>query len=249
MSDRSNNTPCPPGSDGREDVPVTENIVTVLLKSTHQVGDIIARQAGLFNSALVLLATALVCHGVFGVAIGFFGGWQVVAMDLVKVPLVAVCSLFICFPSLYVFTCVAGAPLTLVQTFMLGCSCLAMIGLLLVGLAPVVWLFAVSTDSPPFMVILTLLIWLIAVSFSARFVARLKSHALFKKRTGTRLWFFILMIVTLQMTTFMRPMLSAPDKGWRSPGKKFFLSHFSSTFEHKARTDLIKSSEHIKSRP
>ncbi len=133
----------------------------------------------------------------------------------------------------FVFTCVAGSPLSLSQCFTLGCSCLAMVGFLLVGLAPVAWLFAVSTENLPFVVVLTLLIWLIAVFFAARYVNGLKASPLFQRQAGIRMWFVILIVVTLQMATCMRPMLTRPDDGWWTSGKTFFLSHFGTVFEPK----------------
>ena len=172
----------------------------------------------------------------FGLALGLFAGWTIAAMDLAKFPLVAVCALLICFPSLYVFACVSGSPLSLSQTFALGCSCLAMVGLILTGLAPVVWLFAVSTNSASFRVILALLIWLIALCFGAKYVGKLRANPLFQRQGGIKLWFIILTIVTLQMATCMRPMLVKPEKGWWVSEKKFFLTHFGSTLD--ARDDL-----------
>jgi hypothetical protein len=212
------------------------NIVTSLLKAPAKVADVIAlQQKGILAAAASLLALAVACHAVFGLAVGLFVGWSVAIMDVVKAPLIAVCSLLLCFPSLYVFACVAGSPLTISQTVALGCSCLAMVGLLLVGLAPVAWLFAVSTASLPFIVMLALLIWLVAVSFAARYVGKLRAHPLFQRQGGIKMWFLILIVVTLQMTTCMRPMLGKPEKGWWTGEKKFFLSHFGATFEQKKK--------------
>jgi len=211
-----------------------ENVVTALLKAPDRVADAIAASSkSLLGPACALLAVAVVSHAVFGLAIGLFAGWSVAIMDLVKAPLVAVCSLLLCFPSLYVFACVAGSPLSISQTLALGCSCLAMVGLLLIGLAPVAWLFAVSTESLPFIVVLALLIWLVAVCFASRYVGKLRANPLFQKQGGIKMWFLILIVVTLQMATCMRPMLAKPEKGWWTGEKKFFLSHFGSTFEAK----------------
>lgn len=233
MTEQNNGTrsapPLPPSSGAAT---ATENVVTALLKAPNKVADTIAlQQKNLLAAAFALLTVAVACHAVFGLAIGLFAGWPVAAMDIIKVPLVAVCSLLLCFPSLYVFACVAGSPLSISQTFALGCSCLAMVGLLLVGLAPVAWLFVVSTESLPFIVTLTLLIWLVAVAFAARYVGKLRANSLFQRQGGIKMWFLILIVVTLQMTTCMRPMLGKPENGWWTGEKKFFLSHFGSTFE------------------
>lgn len=234
MTDRDHSTPLkasPPPLPPGEHVPVTSNIVTALLKDPQRVSERIAGQRELLKAGAMLLVSAVACHVVFGFAMGMFKGLTVAVMDAAKVPLVAVCALLLCFPSLYVFACVAGAPLSLSQTFMLGCSCLAMVGLLLVGLAPVAWLFAVSTESLPFMVILILLIWSVAMVFTARYVGKLGAHPLFQRQSGIKLWFLILTLVTLQMVTCMRPMLAKPDKSWWTAEKQFFLAHFGSAFD------------------
>jgi hypothetical protein len=236
MTDHESNVPpriSPPVVPPRDDEPATANIITALLKDPQRVSATIAGRRNLLWPAVMLLVSAVACHVVFGFAVGMFGGLTVAAMDVVKVPLVAVCALLLCFPSLYVFACVAGSPLSLSQTFMLGCSCLAMVGLLLVGLAPVAWLFAVSTESPPFMVVLVLAIWFIAMAFAARYVGKLRTNPLFQRQGGIKLWFVILAVVTLQMVTCMRPMLAKPEKGWWTAEKKFFLSHFGSTLDEK----------------
>lgn len=207
----------------------TDNIVGDLLKSPQKVTDAIAGQQQVGKSSIQLLLAGIICHSAFGLAVGLYGGTAVAIMAVVKIPLVAVCALLVCFPSLYVFTCVAGSPLNLSQALMLGCSCLAMTGLILVGLAPVAWLFAVSTESISFVVMLTLIIWLIAAMFTARYVGRMKDNKAFQRQSGIKLWFVILTIVTMQMLTYMRPILVKPESGWWTSNKMFFLKHFGTT--------------------
>ena len=194
-------------------------LVAALLKDPACIADSIAHRKNPLGAAAQWLAVGLGCHAVFGIAVGLFGGWPVAAMDAAKMPLVGFCSLLLCFPSLYVFSCVAGMPLTLPQTFALGSACFAMMGLILVGLAPVAWLFAVSTSSLEF--------WLVAIGFAGRFVDKLRAVPLFQRQAGLKLWFAILLLVTLQMATCMRPMLAKPgERGWFTSEKQFFLAHF-----------------------
>ncbi len=237
MSDSANSTLSTsphPMHDTSMTAAVAGNIAACLLKAPTKVADVIAhQQKDLLATAGTLLAVAVVCHALFGLAVGLFAGWSVALMDVVKAPLIAVSSLLLCFPSLYVFACVAGSPLSILQTVALGCSCLAMIGLVLVGLAPVAWLFAVSTESLPFVVMLTVVLWAIAVSFAARYVGKLKANPLFQRQGGIKVWFLILVVVTLQMATTMRPMLAKPEKGWRTSEKQFFLAHFGSILDTK----------------
>ncbi|MEI6562850.1 MAG: hypothetical protein WCO42_00930 [bacterium] len=223
----------PPLND--DHMPKPENIVTALLKSPEAVVEVIANGKNALRNGLTLLAAAVVFHAIFGLAMGLFGGWPVALMDAVKGPLTALCALTLCYPALYVFACVGGAPLTFARAFVLGASCLAMQGLILVGLAPVAWLFSVSTESLSFVTMLVVCIWGVALSFAVRFIAKLQEHALFSKAAGIKTWLFILALVTLQMATCLRPMLTSPKDGWWTGGKLFFLSHFSSTFDEPRR--------------
>lgn len=213
--------------------PTTANLVDALLKSPRRLAETVADGRRLGGPILLMLGCALLCHAVFGFALGLFGGLAVAGMDAVKAPLVAGCALALCLPSLYVFANVGGAPLALSQVLLLGASCLAMVGLLLVGLAPVLWLFAVSTDSAPFVVVLALLVWVIALIFALRYVAKLGSVPILQRQAGMKLWFAVLVLVTLQMVTCMRPMLAKPPTGWWTGGKQFFLAHFGSVLDGK----------------
>lgn len=219
-----------------EHTPKPENIVTALLKSPGTVVAVIADGKNPLGNGLTLLVAAVMFHAIFGLAMGLFGGWPVALMDAVKVPLTALFALALCYPALYVFACVGGAPLTFSRAFVLGAACLAMLGLILVGLAPVAWLFSVSTESVSFVTLLVVCIWGVAVSFAVGFIGKLQEHALFRKSAGVKTWFVILALVTLQMSTCLRPMLSQPKEGgWWTGGKLFFLSHFGSTFDEPKR--------------
>ncbi len=211
--------------------PIHDGTVGVLLKAPERVAGLIAEREKGVSTSIKLLCAAILFHAIFGFAMGLFGGWNVAGMATVKAPLVALCSLLVCYPSLFVFGNVGGAPLSPMQSFLLGASCLAMQGLLLVGLAPVAWLFAVSTESLPFVTLLVFFIWGVTALFVMRFVGKLRVHALFKKSGGIIFWFLIFMLVTLQMTTCLRPMLTTPKDGWWTAKKMFFLQHYGTTFE------------------
>jgi hypothetical protein len=218
-------------SDSTRDVTQSENVVASLLKSPEQMIEIISQERSVSRVGVSLLTAAAVFHALFGLAAGFFGGWQVAIMDVVKAPLVALCSLLLCFPSLYIFASVGGASLSISQTFLLGASCLTMIGLLLVGLSPVIWLFSVSTESLSFVSVLAVLIWLIAILFTVSYIGKLQSHKLLAKAGGVKVWLIIFILVTLQMVTCLRPFLVAPNEQWLAKEKMFFLEHFSTTFK------------------
>jgi hypothetical protein len=204
-----------------------------LLKAPAQVGTSIAAQRNLAGHGLQYLAATLVSYAGFGLATGLFGGWPTAWMAMAKMPAIALGSFLLCLPSLYVFSCLGGSPLSGSQIAVLGLACLAMVGFLLTALAPVVWLFAVSTSSLPFVVVLDLLVWFVGLTFALRFIARMKQAALLRQTGGVRVWFLVLALTSLQMATFLRPILTPPGASWWTPGKQFFLAHFASSFDGK----------------
>jgi hypothetical protein len=174
-----------------------------------------------------LLFWGLVCHAVFGAAAALYGGWPAAGMTAAKAPMIALGAFLLCLPSLYVFSCVGGMPLSLAQAAGLGACAVGMAGLLLLGLAPVAWLFAVSTSNLGFVVLLLLAAWLIAIGFVFHFFGHFRSTPSLARTAGLRWWVFVYVLVTLQMATTMRPLLARPaDGGWWSAGKKPFVVHF-----------------------
>ena len=173
-----------------------------------------------------LLLWGLVFHAIYGFAMALFDSNGVALMTAGKAPLIALGSVLLCVPSLYVFLCVAGTPITLTQAGAIASATVAMTGLLLLGLTPVAWLFSVSTSSLPFVVIVNLLAWVIAIGFVFRFFGLLGQAGGARKTTGFKWWLVIYVVVSLQMATTLRPLLSPCAGGWRDTEKKFFWTHF-----------------------
>ena len=206
------------------------SLLAALLKSPAQIMKNIEADEALWRRGALLWWWGLVFHAGFGFTLGLFGGWAAALMALGKAPLIAVCSLVLCLPSLYVFSSVGGMPLTLSQTFALSGGALAMTGILLVGLAPVTWLFSVSTKSVGFIVVLNLFVWIIAIGFATRFLDQLRVTTRLGRTLGLKWWLAVYLLVTLQMVTTLRPLLEKPASGWWVAGKKFFLIYFGEQF-------------------
>ena len=170
----------------------------------------------------VLLAGAVLCYVVYGVATGFFqGGWSV-GLAVLKIPLIILGSLALCIPSLYVFSALAGAELT-PRSFAVAIGGFAGVaGLLLLAMMPVIWLFSVSTISLPFIVWMHVSIWIITLAFARQYLAR----SIPSSRGALGLWFVLLFFVSLQMATFVRPVL------WRGPGEPLFAAEKKSFVNH-----------------
>lgn len=197
-----------------------------LLKSPGSLAKQITEDRDLWRCGLHLLFWGLVCHSLYGVAMALYGGLPAAGMTVLKAPAIALSSILLCLPSLYVFSAVGGCPLSPSQAFAVGGGVVGMIGLLLLGLAPVAWLFAVSTKSCAFTVLFSVTAWFIAVGFARRFINQLRTVPSFSRTTGMKWWLLIYILVSLQMITTQRPLLERPGSGWYLGKKQFFLVHF-----------------------
>ncbi len=169
-----------------------------------------------------LLAGAILCYVLYGLASGFFqGGWSL-GLAVMKVPLIILGSIALCIPSFYVFSALAGVeytPRAFVSAIAGFCG---VAGLLLLALMPVIWLFSVSTISLGFVVWLHTVVWIVTLFFAARYLR----HTAPKASGTIGLWLVLLFFVSLQMTTYVRPVL------WRKKNEPLFATKKESFFQH-----------------
>lgn len=172
---------------------------------------------------------ALLSFLLFGVVLGCFAKQEQLWAAPLKLGIGLLISGTICFPSLYIFSMLAGGRVTINQLAGSLAGALALAGLLLLGFAPAVWIFAESTDSFGFMGVLAIGAWLAALSFALRFLRTIVMFAGATQLGPLRVWSFVFLLVTLQMTTSLRPILGRSDDFLTSE-KKFFLQHWSEYF-------------------
>ena len=174
---------------------------------------------------LFLLAVATAGSAAFGFAVGSFVGWEVALLDSLKMVGVLLFSFLICFPTLYVFASLGGCTLKPLRLMAVGLSAMAVLGCLLAALAPVLWLFAVSTKAVGCIIFFACAFAAIAAYFASRPLRCAHESRLVGSRAGLNVWFAVFFLVALQTVTLMRPMLS-PSGTERNPeGKCFFLEH------------------------
>jgi hypothetical protein len=97
--------------------------------------------------------------------------------------------------------------------------------ILLVGFAPVAWIFSQSTESPAWMGTLDLLFWCVSTLFAVRFIKRGFSYTNAKSQAGLNVWIIIFLLVTVQMTTALRPIIGKSETFFPTQ-KQFFLAHW-----------------------
>ena len=219
-------TPPPLGDDPAERAAITgvvSAIESILRQPRRVMFQLREPGAGSVITALVLVAVA--CSLIYGVIVGSFSGGEQWWAAPVKVCAGLLISAVICLPSLYIFASLSGSQARLTEIIGLVAGLLALMTVLLIGFAPVAWLFSQSTDSIVWMGFLHLLFCFIATIFGLKFLNAGFSHSQAKTNAGFNTWVVIFLLVLLQMTTALRPLLGrAPT--FLPVEKKFFVSHW-----------------------
>lgn len=217
--------PAPLGQDPAEQAPIPGvlSAVEALLRQPRRVMFQLGRPgSGKLIAAMLLIA--LVCSLIYGVIVGTFSGGVQLWAAPVKIAAGLFISALICLPSLYVFSCLSGSRARAAEVFGLVAGLLTLMTVLLISFAPVAWIFSQSTESVAAMGALHLVFWLVSTYFGLRFLSAGFAHHQ-DKSGGLSVWVLIFVMVMLQMTTALRPIVGTADT-YLPEQKKFFVTHW-----------------------
>src|SRR5258707_5635866 len=172
-----------------------------------------------------MVAVAILCSLIYGVVVGTFSMGDQLWAAPVKIAGGLLISALICLPSLYVFTCLSGSQARLAEICGLVAGLLMLMTILLIGFAPVAWLFSQSTNSVAWMGALHLIFWFISAFFGLRFLETGFSHSKARSTAGLNTWIIVFVLVAVQMTTALRPIVGKADT-FLAKEKKYFLTHW-----------------------
>lgn len=178
----------------------------------------------LFKLGLVVLVTMSLTGAVIA---AFSGGYQFLWVPT-KMALGAFFCALICLPSLHILSSLAGAQQSLRETWAALLMGVALTGVLLVGFAPVTWVFSQATSSSKFMGSLHLVFLALSAIFGLGLVNRVLAATNGRKLGGVRLWGALFLLVVFQMSTTLRPIVGEYD-GTLFHEKLFFLNHWFSS--------------------
>jgi hypothetical protein len=218
--------PRPLGEDPAEREPVPNAIagIEALLRQPRRVMFQL-RQPGAMKLAGSMLTVAILCSLIYGVVAGSFSGHEQWWAAPVKISVGLLLSTLICLPSLYIFACLSGSQARLAEMAGLVAGLLLLMTILLIGFAPVAWLFSQSTQSLAWMGFLHLLFWIISTVFGVRFLSTAFAHSNARSSAGLNTWVVIFVLVALQMSAALRPIIGRADT-FLPEEKKFFVSHW-----------------------
>ena len=190
-----------------------------------------------------LLAIAVTCALVYGLVVGAFSGGTQYWAAPAKIVIGLLITALICLPSLYIFSCLSGSRARLVEVFGLVAGLLALTAVLLIGFAPVAWVFSQSTQSACIMGTLHICFWLVATYFGLRFLR----HGFNLVNSGSgggaglKFWVVIFLLVGMQMTTALRPLLGKSEQFLPAAAdKKFFLGYWMDCFQNDQQKSKAK---------
>ena len=222
----------PPGADPAEREPIPHLIAAIeaMLRQPRRVMFQL-RQPGAGRLIAALLVLAAGCVLIYGFVVGTFSGGDQYWAAPVKIAAGLFISAAICLPSLYIFSCLGGSQARLIEVFGLMAGFLVLMTVLLIGFAPVAWVFSQSTQSVFAMGALHLIFWFVATWFGLRFLHTGLSH-LGARSGGWNVWVVIFLFVALQMTTALRPLVGQA-KTFLPPAteKMFFIGHWIDSFQ------------------
>ncbi len=210
-------------------VPITgpvsafESVLRQPRRAFHQL-----RQSSARIIILSLMFVSVVCALVYGVVVGTFSGGDQLWIAPAKVAAGMFAAALICLPSLYILSCLSGSQARLVEVVGLVAGLLGLTTILLIGFAPVAWIFSQSTSSIPVMGGLHLFFWTIATCFGWKFLRNGFAHLSAKSGGTLSVWLVIFILVCMQMTTALRPIIGTSDR-FLPIEKKFFVAHWLDT--------------------
>ncbi len=206
------------------DNPSLREIFEGLLRRPKELVPVLDRCGG--QVALRLAGIALVSLSAFGFVLGCFARHEQLWAAPAKIIIGMIFASLICYPSLYIFSTLAGSRFSPRLLAVCLTGAMALMGLLLLGFAPAVWIFVESSTSFGFIGFLTLAVWVISLLFGVRFLMNCARQQGSTQTGPLLVWAMVFILVTLQLSTSLRPILGRSEKFLTLDEKKFFIQHW-----------------------
>ena len=225
-----------------EDVRPVTGMINAIECMLRQPGRVF-RQLSAPDARAVILALTGIGLGaalVYGFVMGTFSGGAQLWAAPVKLAAGLVLSALICLPSLYIFSCLGGSTARLSEVTGLLAGLVALMTILLIGFAPVAWVFSQSTESLVMMGALHLVFMLVAVGFGLRFLFEGFARLAGRSSDVLKLWALVFMLVLLQMSAALRPLIGTSGT-FLPEEKKSFLAHWGDNIRQQQARERAKA--------
>ena len=189
----------------------------------------------ILNHLLILILFSFL----YGIVMGCYNGFLQAISSGVKVPLLFVLVVLICFPALFVIQTILGSKLTLSQMLSVILSGFVMTTTILVSFAPIILFFLITSSSYEFILLLHVAVFAVAGLFGMFSIIEALKFSCEKKnvypKVGVRVfqfWILILAFVGTQLSWSLRPFIGAkglPFQFFRQQEGNFYQAVLLST--------------------
>jgi hypothetical protein len=176
----------------------------------------ITSEAQLKSEILNSLIWVFLFSLLYGAIMGSYNSFMQAVSSAIKMPLLNMLIILICFPAFYVIQTVLGSRLSLGQMVSIILSGFVFMTCIMVSFSTIVIFFMITGDNYNFLKLLHVLIIMTAGFFGMRAIVEALKYSCEKKgiypRTGVhvfRVWIFILGFVGAQLSWSLRPFIGA----------------------------------------
>jgi hypothetical protein len=174
----------------------------------------------------------------YGLVMGAYNGWEQALASAIKMPLLFLLIVLICFPAFFVIQAALGSSLTLRQIFSVIMNGFVLITAIMLSFAPIAVFFMITGGDYEFIKLLHVAIFIVSGLFGMRTIVEALKYACEKKsiypRVGVQVfkfWIVILAFVGAQLSWSLRPFVgdkNLPFTIFREQGGNLYESVFNS---------------------
>ena len=198
-----------------------------------------------------LLLIIVLLSGLHGFIMGASSCFLQMLVSAVKVPMLFLLTLAVCYPMLYVVNVVMGSRLTFGQTLALILLALALTAVLLASFSPIALFFTIKQARYQFLQLLHVAIFACSGAFGMLALwqglqAMCEQSSLYPRQALVilRVWAVVFALVGLEMAWSLRPFVGAPGLEF-----EFFRSHRHGTIYETMGTSVYKLMNPGESKP
>ena len=158
---------------------------------------------------------------IYGAVMGCYSGLLQALTAGIKVPVLFLLSLLICYPAFFVLQFILGSKMQLSHMTIIILSGFVLTGAIMVSFAPIVILFVLTGGNYYFLQLLHITVFIVAGIFGMKTVLDALKYSCEQKniypRTGVevfRFWVVILAFVGIQLAWNMQPFLTEKSAGY-----------------------------------
>ncbi len=206
-----------PGARG----PVLAYLDSILRHREAHFADIFANR-DVLRQIVLLLGIIFVLSALHGLTMGLSSGPLQMLSSAIKVPVLYLVTLAVCFPMLYVVNVIMGSRLGFLQTLALILLAMALSAILLAACSPIAVFFSVTGSSYHFLKLLNVAIFAFSgiwgmLGLWRGLHAMCEISDLFPRQAVRilQIWIVIFAFVGTQMAWSLRPFIGTPDMGFQ----------------------------------